>query len=55
MLCIKYIAFAHYPPRSNTSQDGGLVGLYESQKLHVLFLNTDGLLYSNDMLLASGV
>jgi hypothetical protein len=27
MLDIKYIAFACYPPRSDTSHDGGLVGL----------------------------
>jgi len=27
---IKYIAFACYPPRSDTSQDGGLVDLLES-------------------------
>jgi predicted phosphohydrolase len=34
--CRKSIAFAHYPPRSDTSHDGGLVGLNESQQLHVL-------------------
>jgi hypothetical protein len=39
MLCNKYIAFTRYPPRPDTSQDGGLVGLYESQKLCVLLLN----------------
>ena len=38
MLCIKCMAFACYPPRSETSQDGGLVGLYEPQKLCVLLL-----------------
>jgi hypothetical protein len=27
MLDTKYIAFASYPPRSDTSHDGGLVGL----------------------------
>jgi hypothetical protein len=39
MVAIKCTAFAHYPPRSDTSQDGGLVDLYESQKLRVLLLN----------------
>jgi hypothetical protein len=39
LLSVKYIAFDCYPPRSNTSQDGGLVGLYKSQKLCVLNLN----------------
>jgi len=28
MLVMKYIAFACYPPRPDTSHDGGLVGLY---------------------------
>jgi hypothetical protein len=32
----KFIAFACYPPRSETSHNGGLVGLYEPQKLCVL-------------------
>ena len=36
MIAIKFIAFAHYPPRSETSHNGGLVGLYEPQKLCVL-------------------
>jgi|NOAtaT_6_FD_contig_121_401757_length_514_multi_3_in_0_out_0_1 hypothetical protein len=38
MVAIKYITFARYPPRSETSHDGGLVGLYEPQKLCVLLL-----------------
>jgi hypothetical protein len=38
MLCIKYIVFACYPPRSDTSHEGGLVDLSESQKLHVLLI-----------------
>jgi hypothetical protein len=38
MVAIKYIMFARYPPRSETSHDGGLVGLYEPQKLCVLLL-----------------
>jgi len=38
MVGIKYIVFACYPPRSDTSQDGGLVDLSESQKLRVLYL-----------------
>jgi hypothetical protein len=35
---IKYIAFARYPPRSDTSQDGGLlvVDLLESRQLRAL-------------------
>ena len=37
MLCIKYIAFACYPPMSDTSQDRGLVDMFESQEVHVLF------------------
>jgi hypothetical protein len=38
MLDIKFIAFSRYPPRSNTSHNGGLVGLhpFESQKLREL-------------------
>jgi hypothetical protein len=28
MLDIKFIAFALYPPRPDTSHDGGLVGLH---------------------------
>jgi hypothetical protein len=40
MVAIEYIAFACYPPRSDTSQDGGLVDLSESRKLHVLYLVT---------------
>ena len=36
MIAIKFIAFAHYPHRSETSHNGGLVGLYEPQKLCVL-------------------
>jgi hypothetical protein len=38
MITIEFIAFARYPPRSETSHDGGLVGLYEPQKLCVLLL-----------------
>jgi len=38
MIAIKFIAFARYPPRSETSHNGGLVGLYEPQKLCVLLL-----------------
>jgi hypothetical protein len=38
---IKYIAFARYPPRSDTSQDGGLVDLLESRQLRALFSNTN--------------
>jgi len=38
MITIKFIAFARYPPRSETSHDGGLVGMYEPQKLCVLLL-----------------
>jgi len=30
MVAIEFIAFACYPPRSDTSQDGGLVDLSES-------------------------
>jgi predicted phosphohydrolase len=41
MLVIKFIAFAHYPPRSDTSQDGGIVVLLESRQLRALFLNTN--------------
>ena len=43
MLCIKFIAFARYPPsRPDTSQDGGLVGLhpFESRKLRELLILT---------------
>ena len=42
MLGIKFIAFARYPPRPDTSQDGGLVGLhpFESQKLCELLILT---------------
>ena len=42
MLCIKFIAFARYPPRPDTSQDGGLVGLhpFESRKLCELLILT---------------
>ena len=36
MITIEFIAFARYPSRSETSYDGGLVGLYEPQKLCVL-------------------
>jgi hypothetical protein len=28
ILCIKYIAFVCYPPKPDTSHNGGLVGLY---------------------------
>jgi hypothetical protein len=38
MHCIKYIAFTCYPPRPDSSQDGGLVGLHESQKQCELFI-----------------
>jgi hypothetical protein len=36
MLCIEYIAFACYPPMSDTSQDRGLVGMFESRELRIL-------------------
>jgi len=38
---IKYIAFARYPPRSDTSQDGGLVDLSESRQLRALVTITN--------------
>jgi hypothetical protein len=38
MITIKFIVIACYPPRSETSHNGGLVGLYEPQKLCVLLL-----------------
>jgi hypothetical protein len=41
MVAIEYIAFARYPPRSNTSQDGGPVDLSKSRQLCVLFLITN--------------
>jgi len=35
--CLFYIKYiAHYSPRSDTSHDWGIVGLYESKKLCVL-------------------
>jgi len=37
MLCIKYIAFTCFPPLSDTSQDRGLVDMFESRELRVLF------------------
>jgi hypothetical protein len=37
MTTIKFIAFARYPPRPDTSQDGGLVGLHETRQLRVLY------------------
>jgi hypothetical protein len=36
MITIEFIAFTRYPSRSETSYNGGLVGLYEPQKLCVL-------------------
>jgi len=36
MNIIEFITFARYPPRSDTSRDGGLVDLSESQKLCAL-------------------
>jgi hypothetical protein len=44
MLCIEYIAFACYPPMSDTSQDRGLVGMFESQELCVLIYHFFGVL-----------
>ncbi len=42
ILAIKFIAFAHYPPRSETSHDGGLVDLFtETHKPHVLAIMVD--------------
>jgi len=39
---IKYIAFACYPPRSDTSMElRGLVDLLESRQLRALFSNTN--------------
>jgi hypothetical protein len=37
MLCIKCIAFVCYPPRSDTSHNEGLVGLYEFNALVIYF------------------
>jgi hypothetical protein len=37
MLVIEFIAFARYPPMSETSHDGGLVDMiFEAQKSRVL-------------------
>jgi hypothetical protein len=42
MVAIEYIAFACYPPRSETSHDGGLVDLFsEAHKSHVLAHTVD--------------
>jgi hypothetical protein len=37
MLAIEFIAFACYPPRSETSHDGGIVGLLYLRQLIVNF------------------
>jgi len=40
MFAIEYVAFAHYPSKSETFHDGGLVGLFlfEAHKSFVFFL-----------------
>jgi len=43
MFAIEYIAFAHYPPRSETSHNGGLVDLHlsETHESHALTYMAD--------------